>query len=397
MKESKPKGLLVSDLVTPTGFSRVTHSITKFLKDKYDFTGLGVNYRGDPHPYNFPIYPALSGIGHIYGFDRFVNLLSSNEYDFVYILNDPWIIDGYLRELEKVEIKNIPPMVVYFPVDSEEHDGDWFGLFPKYVKKAITYTEFGKKVVKKAAPDLEVEVIPHGIDREVFYKTHESRTDAKKYLFGPQVLNNLGKAEDLFIILNANRNQPRKRLDLTLRGFAQFAKDKPKTVKLYMHCGVRDASIDIAKMARRLDIDDRIILTNLNIGVQTVSEEELNNIYNGTDVGINTSTGEGWGLTNVEHAITGAAQIVPNHSACAEVFNGVGELIPTVTPITIDKQMTLGQLVSAEGVAESLEKVYSNKDYREQLADAGLEKFSRPEYQWENVAELFDSAFKDVI
>jgi len=395
--KGKPKGLLVSDLVTPTGFSRVTHSIVKFLKDRYDFTGLGVNYRGDPHNYDFPIYPAMGGIGHIYGFDRLIGLINSNEFDFIYMLNDPWIIDGYLQELEKYDLKNVPPIVTYFPVDAEEHDKGWFGLFPKYVKKVITYTQFGKGVVNTTIPDLNVEVIPHGVDREIFYRMYDNRVIAKKYLFGPQTLKNLGDADELFIVLNANRNQPRKRLDITMEGFSKFAKDKPDYVKLYMHCGIRDASMDIPKLGVRLDIDDRIIVTNTNTGVQTVTVEELNAIYNGCDVGINTSTGEGWGLTNIEHAITGAPQIVPAHSACKELFEDVGELIPVSFPYTADKFMTRGMLVSSDDVANALQNVYDDKKHFKWMQDASIEKFSRPEYQWSTIAEQFDEMFKSVI
>jgi hypothetical protein len=42
----------------------------------------------------------------------------------------------------------------------------------------------------------------------------------------------------------------------------------------------------------------------------TLSDEGINQIYNMSDVGINTSDGEGFGLCQLEHLYTGAPQIV---------------------------------------------------------------------------------------
>jgi hypothetical protein len=56
------------------------------------------------------------------------------------------------------------------------------------------------------------------------------------------------------------------------------------------------------------------------------SDEQLNFLYNACDVGINTTTGEGWGMPSFEHAATRAAQIVPHHTSLADLWKGV--LIP---------------------------------------------------------------------
>ena len=63
-----------------------------------------------------------------------------------------------------------------------------------------------------------------------------------------------------------------------------------------MHSGVVDSFIDTSEMAKRLNIVNRLIITTRLSGPQQVSIERLNAIYNSSDVGINTSLGEGWGL-----------------------------------------------------------------------------------------------------
>lgn len=385
----KLKILWLSDLVTPTGFSRVAHSIIDNIKNEFDIVGLGVNYRGDPHQYTFPIYPAGMG-GRIFGEDRLASMLNGTKFDILYILNDSWIINMYLDYIKKNVKTTLPKIVVYFPVDSKNHDPEWYSNFD-IVSRAVTYTEFGKTVVNddKCNKELKLDIIPHGVNKDIFYKKFTNRKDAKKILVGRQ------RNPDSFILLSANRNQPRKRLDITMEAFKIFAEGKDD-VLLHMHCGVRDAHVDIAKLAKRLDIDSKLILTNLNNGVQTVSDQALNDIYNAADVGLNTGMGEGWGLTSVEHAMTGAPQIVPDHSACAELFIDCGLLVPTVTSFTFDNSMTVGKLVSPQDVADKMDLLYTDKALYNKLSDLSISKFSSDKYSWKEISKLWSIIFTEV-
>jgi D-inositol-3-phosphate glycosyltransferase len=393
--DKKLRLLVVGDLAVSTGFGRVLHSLIKHWKDDYDITGVGVNYRGDPHNLGIPIYPASIG-GDIYGASRVVDIINSGQIDLVFILNDSWVINKYLQAIKKEVTKKLPKIVVYFPVDSKDHDLDWYRNFD-IVDRAVTYTEFGKTVIKECEPVLTLDVIPHGTDNETFYRKFERKSDAKIHLFGSNITS-IGNPEDSFIVLNANRNQPRKKLDVTMRGFALFAKGKPDNVKIYMHCGIVDAHINVAKLSLRLGIDNRLIVSTDKKGVQSLPDYRLNEIYNACDVGINTSLGEGWGLVNVEHAMAFAAQIVPNHSACAEIFSDCGILLPTFEDdITFDNSMTSGKLVTVQSVADSLEKLYQNKEERNRLAQLSYDKFNSEEYSWKHIAGIWKQLFLEVL
>jgi glycosyltransferase involved in cell wall biosynthesis len=389
--------LWVSDLVTPTGFSRVSHSILANLpRDRYNIVGLGVNYRGDPHGLPFPIYPAQFG-GDLYGIKRLKDVFKRHPIDVVFILNDVWIINSYLNEIKEIFGKETPPkIVIYFPVDAVGHSPYWYDNFD-IVQKAYTYTEFGKKVAETACPTYNFGIIPHGISKDIFHQLFEKRNQAKEVLFANSNNKDLFSDES-FTFLNANRNQPRKRLELTMEGFKLFADGKPMSVSLYMHCGNVDAKhIDVRDLASRLGIGKRLIVSGNVSGIQGVSDNKLNLIYNATDVGLNTSLGEGWGLPNMEHAITGAPQIVPDHSACGEVYKDIGILIPTHSDLMLDGgAMTVGRLVSPEAVAEAMEKIYTDKELYKELSIKTVAKFSSKEYNWETIANTWDSVFTEV-
>lgn len=143
---------------------------------------------------------------------------------------------------------------------------------------------------------------------------------------------------DDFVVLNANRNQPFKRIDIALEGFALFAKDKPESVMLYLHMARRTAPGEVP-LADLFNIRPRIPTTTREESHPHVDDGALNTIYNACDVGMNTSEKEGWGLIAFEHGATRSPQVVPNHGACTELgqrsallLDTAGEREPTAMP-----------------------------------------------------------------
>lgn len=397
VEDKKLKVLFVADLVVETGFSTVAHNIIKYNKDRFEFVGVGVNYNGDPHEYDFPIFPAMiRQTGNIYGIDRVCDLLMSDDFDVLFILNDAWAISYYLDAIKKNVSKKLPKIVVYFPVDSRFHGPEWYKDFD-VVTEAYTYTDFGVHVVNHpdCKPDLKLGIMPHGVASEDFYQIYEDRGLAKRDLFGDK-LTGIKDPYDSFIVLNANRNQPRKKLEVTIQGFAMFAEDKPHNVRLYMHCGVVDSAINVVRQAKRYKMDNRLVFTSLNPGIQRVPKARLNQIYNSCDVGINTSLGEGWGLINVEHAVTGAAQIVPRHSSCQELFYDCGLLMEPLIDVTFENSETVGKLVTPEEVARNLDIYYKDREVLDFMRQKAQEKFLRPEYQWKNISRQWGDIFERV-
>ncbi len=378
------KVLFIGDGFTPTGFSTVLHNIIKSLPvDDYEIHHIAINYFGDPHNFPWKMYPASTG-GDIWGFGRLAKF-ESLEPNIVFILNDPWVVSKYLPIIKSWAKK--PKIVVYFPVDSMNLSKRWFSDYD-IVDKTCVYTKFGAQEVIDVADELinneKLVIIPHGVDTNSFYKTNTDKEISKKILFRDN-----REFTDSFIVLNANRNQPRKRVDLTIQGFSLFAKDKPSNVKLYLHMGTRDAGFDIIELCVRYKIEDRLIITNTKDKIQSVPVEHLNLIYNACDVGLSTTLGEGWGLTNVEHAATGAIQIVPAHSACKEIFDGCGKLIDVNQWLTNNDTLTTSGLVHPKDVANALQEVYEDKPLRLELAEKGYKKFSSSEYTWKYITENY--------
>lgn len=279
---TKLKLLVIGDGGLKTGFARVLHSIIDNLDYDYDVYHLAINYRGDPYltkPWH-KLYPAFTG-GDMMGINRVRNLLDSVHPDVIFMLNDLWVIRQYLAQMNPDEISRT---VVYFPVDAFGTDIEWLTNFDQLAGR-FAYTRFGREQVVELIPELRVGIMPHGADPTIFFP--EEREDARKALHIPPEKHN-------FLVLNANRNQPRKRIDLTFEVFSRFAQDKPKTVGLYLHMGIQDAGWNLVKMAKRYGITERIVLTSKDLSpANYVPDNILNHVYNACDIGINTCLGEG--------------------------------------------------------------------------------------------------------
>ena len=399
--------LVVGDAAAPTGFARVLHSILDRVKHKYEIHHLGVNYLGDPHEADWKIYLARLG-GDVYGINRLQNLIEAAKPRLVFIVNDVWILGRYAPILKKYKDKL--KTVMYFPVDGDLIDSDFVKELDG-VDQLVAYNQFGKRVMQQAinevrreSPDFkssEIEVIPHGVDTQLFHPyskkpaidgINPGRLRAKKAL-----LPNTKDFLDSFIVLNANRNQPRKRIEITMQGFALFAENKPDNVKLYLHMGAEDVGWNLMSLARRYGIEGRLIISSTNKETPTDSVKRLNMIYNACEVGINTSLGEGWGLVSFEHAATGAAQIVPRHTSCEELWQGAAEMLEPVFTVTVERVLTEGKFVSPKGVAEALERLYRDPEYLRVMSEAAYLNATRPEYKWKNIARQWDALFKRLL
>ena len=387
------KILWVSEFKVPTGFARVSKSIVNRLNKKHEITVL------DWYQTKSSFDTGVKIIGKKDEKDEFgiLQLMQVyDEYDAIFILNDVWNINKYLSALKKVAIHAaLPKIVIYFPVDAELHNPAWYLNFD-IVTHAVTYTQFAKGVVCKAAPQLrkKIKIIPHGIDTDTFYPSPTPKNKIREYLYGSKALN------DKFIFFTANRNTTRKKLDITIRAFAEFVKKmQVDDAYLHLHCGMMDYGVHIPTVIKQFDIDKRIILTNKENMMQDIPSDMLNLYYNATDVGVTSSLGEGWGLCNVEHAVTGAPQIVPNHSACAELFKGRGALVNTSGDIMLDECYTLGKLPDYKHMATCMAAYYSlsrnSNDYSYGFNDGAKAHhyFTQPKFNWTVIAAQWDELF----
>ena len=386
--------------IAGTGLTRVMHSLVKRLADQHEIHYLGIGYSGAVvRDRGLTMYPTNPKGGDVFAAFQAKRLIEEIHPSVVLILHDIWLFDYYLRLLGPY--RNGLKIAAYIPLDGaivrEENAASL-----EQADRVVAYTQFARAEFEGAFRRLRekaatrdfptVDVIPHGIDRERFFPlpelaqasfTSAGRAHAKKRVFG-----DAADLAESFVVLNASRPDKRKRVDLTVQGFARFAAGKPPNVRLCLHHAIMDDDIEreLVRLIRECGLGERVSLNPL--GTRVVTDADLNLLFNACDVGITTSMGEGWGQVSCEHGAAGAAQIVPDHTACAELWRGRGELIPPARSYVPEfSPLEMGE-VSAEGVADALETLYRDPARTQALARAAVT--DNPAPSWDVVARQFD-------
>lgn len=329
------KILWLSELGTGSSFSRVTEEMaTELHKMGHDIQVISK-------------HPEVKTKINTYLFNTGYNgkIPKSKTYDILIFLgstDDAITMIRLFKDMTTIAMK-----CCYCPIEFKNNKCEKLNFYDKI----FTMTHFGKKDINIP---LKTSVINHGSSSTSFFKL--SRKSCRERCRECGI--NIGDND--FVIFNGNRNEYRKRLDLTIKSFLKFKETVCPTAKLLLHCGNYKSN------------DPSIIMTSKN----SQSEEHpnftsgfLNIIYNACDVGINTSMGEGWGLVSFEMASLGIPQVVPNFSSYPEIFGGrQGHELVDVTEQKIgwcgnEKENSyepIGGVVSVDDCVEKLKTIHKN-------------------------------------
>jgi glycosyltransferase involved in cell wall biosynthesis len=371
------KILYAGDAFVETGFGRVAENLLPALAEQYEVVVMSTNYGGDPHPEakKYKVYPAMLHGTDPFGAHRIAEIIQREKPDLIWVTNDIWIAINLWNQAKPLQEQFGFKWFVYTPIDS-------YGLFPSLAAPMLewdglaTYTEFAAKELRLAGYDKHIDVVGHGTDFTKFFPMNKAECRKE-----------LGVPEDVFIVFNGNRNQPRKRIDLTIKGFIEFAKDKPDA-RLWLHMGAKDMGWPIVELFKRVardagyDATGKLILTSPSFSTDNcLPVEQLNKVYNAVDIGVNTCIGEGWGLVNTEHAATGVAQLVPDHTSLKEIFYGMPRIPIESWEVDRNYGLDRGQ-PSPSAMAAILTEYYNNRELLEENGIWCWERMHEDELTW---------------
>lgn len=372
--------LYAGDVGVQTGFGRVAEYLIPALAEQHEVHALCTNWHGDPNEMqkHCKMYPAMAHGSDPFGSHRIGELVQTIKPDLVWVTNDIWCAISLWNAAKPFKESIGFKWFTYTPIDS-------YGLFSELLPAInewdglATYTEFGAEEIRKMGYEKEIGIMGHGTDFSKFFPL--DKMECRKELGVPQ---------DVFIVFNGNRNQPRKRIDLTIKGFIKFAKDKPGT-RLWLNMGSKDMGWEIIPLFKRVARDEgmdptgRVILTSPQFSTHNcLPIEQLNKVYNAVDIGVNTCIGEGWGLVNTEHAATGVAQLVPDHTSLKEIFSDVPRI--ACHGSETDRNYGLERpLPGPESMAELLTNYYENRAALKQAGDWCYKRVHEKQFTWPHV------------
>lgn len=381
----KKKLLWVGDAGCPSGFAKATHNILDRLTD-FDITVLGINYRGDPHPYDYPIYAAAPG-GDGLGVGRLIWMCDvMGRPDVIVLQNDGWHLQPYVKLLRQFKEYQDIPVIPVVAVDGVNFQGKWLN----HIRHAIFWTDFARNEAELGGYRGASSVIPLGVDRSVFYPMPKQQ--ARRERGFPSEL------DDAFIVGNVNRNQPRKRWDLTIRYFAKWLEvQRPDgAAYLYLHTApTGDVHCDVSQLAAYYGIEKHLVLVEppVHYGIH---DDDMRRTYNTFDVQISTTQGEGFGLTTIEGMACGVPQIVPEYSALAEICKDAALMVPCTSTAVTPGLNVIGGVPDEELFIKALSSAYEH-DRRRELGNAVLKRAAEERFRWDDIAKAYASVFGKVL
>lgn len=376
---AKPRILFYGDAPTvATGFGTVSREILLPLQatGEYDIKVLGVNYWGEPHDYNIPIWPvAMNKQNDPYGRAYIQERIMQEEFDVLFMIQDSFILDFIKEFIPKLHAAGKKfTSIVYFPIDGTPKE-DWIRAM-SFADVPVTYTQFGYNECKKAYPSIadRLKIIPHGINPSTFFPIPYGDSWAfRRKFFGPLA--------DHFIISNINRNQQRKDIPRFLMAFKEFQKKCPKSMA-YLHCAAIDQGWNLPEVVSSmgLEINKDVVFPHHFGPNKGFPVEILNMIYNASDVVASSTTGEGWGLSFVEAMATMTPVVAPQNTACAGIVgDGRGLLVKSgadlehFTVLPHDNEV-VRPLIDIQDMADAFYKLYTDDLLRVEV--------TRKAYDW---------------
>ena len=148
--------------------------------------------------------------------------------------------------------------------------------------------------------DIITGYVPHGLNHNLYKPLLESDDLYQKSLKNIKEANNVD-----FIVFWNNRNIRRKQPGDVVLAFKYFRdmlpKDKQDRVALLMHTQPSDNNgTDIRAVWKTIAPECKVIFSTGHI-----TSEELNSMYNVSDVVVNIASNEGWGLSSTEALLSG--------------------------------------------------------------------------------------------
>jgi glycosyltransferase involved in cell wall biosynthesis len=382
------------------GYARIGNNITNFLSN---YSNIEIYYFGITHNKELSverfIHPKIKIINVIeespsknaYGDDLILSKISEIQPDIVFLYNDILVLSRMINQINQIPTPRPFKVFTYIDLVYEFENPELIHFINQSTDKFFVFANCWKTHLEKdysISPE-KVFVLNHGLDVNRVFPI-QKETARRFFQFDPKD----------FVILNLNRNTHRKAIDITIRAFLNLLHKYPdhKNLKLFLN-GISEPSsypnITIIEMeCKRLGLDFNFISNHqILVNKNTISDYELNYLYNAADVGINTCFGEGFGLCCLEHGSVGSPQVVSAVGALKDIFQDdhcilVEPSVKIFAPTLLENTGGYFEIGKVEDFTKALEIYYLDTEKRNK--DGLWGKQNLPiKYDWNTILKEF--------
>lgn len=217
----------------------------------------------------------------------------------------------------------------------------------KNAKRVVSVTESLKKTAQLFMPEQNIEVIPNGVNTEIFYPR---KNDSDK--------------NSVFNLITVTRLIERKGVQHIFQAIAELNCDDIRLLLV----GSGEYEEVLKKMCKDLDIEDKVSFYGF------CDRDKLPELYARSDVFILPSLAEAFGNVFAEAMACGLPIIGANEG-------GIPDLVRKDNGILVDPE-------NIEEIKSAIISLKNDSSAREKMSEANIKKIT-DHYQWRNVAKKY--------
>jgi len=229
-------------------------------------------------------------------------LIKDTKADAIFIFTDPryWI---WLFEMER-EIRSKIPIFylnIWDDYPAPYYNKTYYNSVDALMAISKQTKNINKIVLGEDGDSKIIEYVPHGIDEGVFHPISEEERliEYKKSLFGDKDID--------FVVFFNSRNIQRKHPSDIIFAYQHFCdligKEKAKKCALVLHTTISDQHGTDLRAVKEAITDPEYV--NIYFSADKLSPQQMNLLYNISDVTTLMSSNEGWGLALTESMMAG--------------------------------------------------------------------------------------------
>lgn len=311
------------------------------------------------------VYPHGGGLSEVETMQHYRHFKA----DVLIILYDMWVMDN----IPNLVRENRVTLVTYAPVDHLD-------VYPKLEAKLrvafhiLAMSRYAERLMRMAG-FTNLTYLPHGVDCDAFYPIDASKEALRQ---------KLGFEPDSFVIGMVQMNKGfRKGIPRQLEAVKIFCDQNPDVkTRLYMHTAAK-ATFDLPDLQKLLGIQEIARFPEDYDYTLGWDDKQLCVMYNGFDVLLQGTWGEGFGMPVIEANACGVPVVASNSTAMTELLKPTPELLVRVNPTDYFWTQIPSKIPKPDpyDMAEKLERVYNRgpETYGEKVRKWALG------YDWDRV------------
>ncbi|AUF82333.1 glycosyltransferase [Tetraselmis virus 1] len=378
------------------GYSKVAYELCNRLGAREDVELFWFGFQNvDPKPRNsrplperIEVYDAMAKENpkkNGFGFELIEPYVRKVEPDIVIIYNDAVVCSQIMKKLDNIKDRKFK-IIVYQDQVYEHMKKIFIDMLNTHADRVITFTPYWADVLVSQGVTKPVSFLRHGFNPDMHYPIPKDL--ARRYF---------RISPNEFVILNLNRNQPRKRWDIVIKSFAEFvSRFKGEPFKLLVGTSVNGSWNLIELYERELkkrgvSLEDGMKHLMLIDSPQKLSDEDVNILMNCADIGISAADGEGFGLCNFEQGGIGIPQVVPRLGGFIDFFddNSVYFCDPVLHYYVDTSRDGVGgeaQLIDYSDLTKGIEFYYNSSSKRKEHGRAIRNRLLK-DYKWDDIEQ----------